>query len=103
MKICFSYSSLDFEDFLLLLFFFFSFFSLRCNRATLVFASVAKEYEGGHYLVNRMSLSLFPIVYHDFQLIKSTIISSQKKKKKKVRQWLSPILLVRNTISHRVS
>ena len=50
MKIHFSYSSLDFEDFLfffvLCSFFLFSFFSLRCNRATLVYASVAKEYEG---------------------------------------------------------
>ena len=29
-----------------------------------------------------MSLFLFPIVYHDSQLTKSTIVSSQKKKKK---------------------
>ena len=29
-----------------------------------------------------MSLFLFPIVYHVSQLIKSTIVSSQKKKKK---------------------
>ena len=31
-------------------------------------------------LINRMSLFLFPIVYLDSQLIKSTIVSSKKKK-----------------------
>ena len=48
MKIHFSYSSLDFEDFLFSLFFslFFSFFSLRCNRVALAYASVAKEMRG---------------------------------------------------------
>ena len=47
MKIRFSYSSLDVEDFLFFfVLFFFSFFSLRCNRATLACASVAKEIEG---------------------------------------------------------
>ena len=35
-----------------------------------------------------MSLFLFPIVYHVSQLIKSTIVSSQKKKKKKLIEQL---------------
>ena len=39
VKIRFSYNSLDIEDF----FFFFFFFALRCNRATLAYASVSKR------------------------------------------------------------
>ena len=44
VKIRFSYSSLDFEDFLF--FFVLFFFSLRCNRTTLTYASVTEENEG---------------------------------------------------------
>ena len=53
---------------------------MRCNRAALALSNASKEKEEAIVWLEEYPSFLFPIIQHKFSKIKSTIVSSQKKK-----------------------
>ena len=80
LSISFCKVSLGIVLFFIIIIFFHS-IPLRCNHAALALSNASKEKEEAIVWLEEYPSFLFPIIQHKFSKIKSTIVSSQKKKK----------------------